>query len=117
MKTYKGTHWAEFIAFIGNTVKEELSKEAPIINEYGLTVTQTSYGKFGSIESNFTLREGKGLLGKLMGPKIFTIHDNSAEGIVPRVTIHDNAYFGQKAYDIFNILRENLRMDIILEYA
>lgn len=117
MKKYKGMPWAEFIAFIGNTVKEELRKEVPIIDMQGVTSIQTGYGRFGSLESNYTVREGKGLAGKLMGEKIFTIHDNSAEGITPRVILHDLGYFGQKAAAIFRTMGENLNMDFKVEYA
>ncbi|MDD4878469.1 MAG: hypothetical protein PHO02_05540 [Candidatus Nanoarchaeia archaeon] len=117
MKTYHGTHWAEFIAFIGDTVKDELVKEIPIILEYGITSMQTGYGKFGSLEANYTAREGKGLLGKLMGNKIFTIHDNSAEWITPRVILHDSGYYGKKAEEIFKTLGYNLGMDFQVEYA
>lgn len=117
MKTYKSTNWQDFIRLLGDTAKGELERQCPILREYGVVSVQTGYGRFGCLESNYTLRVGKGLLGKLMGPKIFTIHDNGAENIIPLVTINDNAYFGQKAYEIFNTLRENLQMDIIVEYS
>ncbi|MFH1066183.1 MAG: hypothetical protein V1734_06765 [Nanoarchaeota archaeon] len=117
MKTYKGMPWDEFIGFIGETAKQELRKEAPIIDLYGVTSTRWSYGKFGSLESNYTLREGRGLIGKLLGAKIFTIHDNSAKGILPRVIIHDTNYFGQKVYEIFKTIGGNLHIDFSVEYA
>ena len=118
MKTYKGMPWSEFTAFLGNAVREELERQAPAIaNMTGLTGLQTGYGRFGSLEANYTLKEGKGLLGKLIGQKIFTIHDNSAEGVKPSITIHDPGYFWQKSAAIFRTMGKNLGLDFQVEYA
>lgn len=88
MKTYKGAEWPDYIRNLGEMLKHILL-DSPRIGDLGLESMHTSWGKYGAMETNYTLKLGKGFLEKLFGDKLLVIHDIDAEGYTPRIIIHD----------------------------